>query len=127
MNNKEDKMIALRKEQSQKLITEIKLLVDMFYKTDVPIKKSEIVKHIKVSRSTLDKNKEISSYIKEMQEKQKNKKPESIDKAYNETAMYRKLMASYVFTYQLLQEQNMFLEDAISKMEQEIKDRKDQK
>lgn len=66
----------------------------MFYKTDVPIKKSEIVKHIKVSRSTLDKNKEISSYI---------------------------------FTYQLLQEQNMFLEDAISKMEQEIKDRKEQK
>lgn len=127
MNNKEDKMIALRMEQSQKLITEIKLLVDMFYKTDVPIKKSEIVKHIKVSRSTLDKNKEISSYIKEMQEKQKNKKPEGIDKAYNETAMYRKLMASYVFTYQLLQEQNMFLEDAISKMEQEIKDRKDQK
>lgn len=127
MNNKEDKMIALRKEQSQKLITEIKLLVDMFYKTDVPIKKSEIVKHIKVSRSTLDKNKEISSYIKEMQEKLKNKKPEGIDKAYNETAMYRKLMASYVFTYQLLQEQNMFLEDAISKMEQEIKDKKEQK
>mgnify|MGYP004669199489 FL=1 len=71
MNNKEDKMIALKKEQSQKLITEIKLLVDMFYKTDVPIKKSEIVKHIKVSRSTLDKNKEISSYIKEMQGKAK--------------------------------------------------------
>ena len=36
-------------------------------------------------------------------------------------------MASYIFTYQLLQEQNMFLEDAISKMEQEIKDRKEQK
>ena len=53
------------------LITEIKLLVYMFYKTDVPIKKSEIVKHIKVSRSTLDKNKEISSYIKEMQGKAK--------------------------------------------------------
>ena len=43
----------------------------MFYKTDVPIKKSEIVKHIKVSRSTLDKNKEIPSYIKEMQVKAK--------------------------------------------------------
>lgn len=43
----------------------------MFYKTDVPIKKSEIVKHIKVSRSTLDKNKEFSSYIKEMQGKAK--------------------------------------------------------
>ena len=42
----------------------------MFYKTDVPIKKSEIMKHIKIIRSTLDKNPGISSYIKEMQEKQ---------------------------------------------------------
>lgn len=124
MSQKEDKMIALKKEQSQKLITEIKLLVDMFYKTDIPIKKSEIMKHIKVSRSTLDKNPEISSYIKEMQEKQKNKKPEGIDKAYSETAMYRKLMASYIFTYQLLQEQNIFLEDTITKMEHQIKDMK---
>lgn len=125
MRQKSDKMVALKKEQSQELITEIKLLVDMFYKTDIPIKKSEIMKHIKVSRSTLDKNPEISSYIKKMQEKQKKKKPQGIDKAYNETAMYRKLMASYVFTYQLLQEQNSFLEDAISKMEQQIKDMKE--
>lgn len=125
MSQKSDKMVALKKEQSQELITEIKLLVDMFYKTDIPIKKSEIMKHIKVSRSTLDKNPEISSYIKKMQEKQKKKKPQGIDKAYNETAMYRKLMASYVFTYQLLQEQNSFLEDAISKMEQQIKDMKE--
>lgn len=65
--------------------------------------------------------------LRRCKEKQKNKKPEGIDKAYNETAMYRNLMASYIFTYQLLQEQNMFLEDAISKMEQEIKDRKEQK
>lgn len=125
MSQKSDKMVALKKEQSQELITEIKLLVDMFYQTDIPIKKSEIMKHIKVSRSTLDKNPEISSYIKKMQEKQKKKKPQGIDKAYNETAMYRKLMASYVFTYQLLQEQNSFLEDAISKMEQQIKDMKE--
>ena len=66
MSQKSDKMVALKKEQSQELITEIKLLVDMFYKTDIPIKKSEIMKHIKVSRSTLDKNPEISSYIKKM-------------------------------------------------------------
>ena len=124
MSKKSDKMVAMKKDQSQKVITEVKLLVDMFYKTDVPIKKSEIMKHIKVSRSTLDKNPEISAYIKEMQEKQKEKQPTGIDKAYNETAMYRKLMASYVFTYQLLQEQNIFLEDAIAKMEQQLKDMK---
>lgn len=38
--------------------------------------------------------------------------------------MYRKVMVSYVFTYQLLQEQNIFLENAIAQMEQQIKDMK---
>ena len=48
MSSKLDKMVAIKKEQSRKVTTEVKLLIDMFYKTDVPIKKSEIMKHLKV-------------------------------------------------------------------------------
>lgn len=124
MGKNTEKMVAMRKEKSAKLTTEVKLLVDFFYKSDIPITKAEIMKHIKISRATLDKNPVLSSYIKEMQEKQKKKKPNGIDNSYTQTAIYRKLMASYVFTYQLLEEQNIFLEDAIKSMEQQIDDLK---
>lgn len=123
MGRNTEKMVAMRKEKSETLITNVKLLVEFLYENDIPITKAEIMRHVTISRSTLDKNPILSSYIKEMQEKQNRKKPSDI-KTYNRTAIYRKLMASYVFTYQLLEEQNIFLEDAIKSMEQQIDDLK---
>lgn len=114
-------MVAKRQKQSKKIATEVKLLVDEYYKNDVPIKKSKIAEALRISVSTLSHNKELASYIKEMQEKQAEKNPKGIDLNYRATAHYRKLMASYIFTYQLLEEQNSMLEDYIMQLEKKLK------
>lgn len=123
-------MVAKRKKQSEKMATEVKLLVDEYYNNDVPIQKSKIAEALHISTSTLSHNKELASYIKKMQEKQSTKNPDGIDLHYRATAHYRKLMAAYIFTYQLLEEQNSLLEDHIKQMEkrlQRLKEMKNQK
>lgn len=115
-------MVAKKKKQSEKIATEVKLLVDEYYKNDVPIKKNKIAESLNIHVSTLNHNKELASYIKEMKEKQAEKNPNGIDLHYRTTAHYRKLMASYIFSYQLLEEQNTLLEDAIMQMEQRLQE-----
>lgn len=113
-------MVAARKKKSQKLATEVKLLVDEYYRTNVPIKKSKIAESLHMSVSTLSHNKELAAYIKQMQDKQAEENPKGIDIHYHATAQYRKLMAAYIFTYQLLEEQNCMIEDSIKQMEKEL-------
>ena len=114
-------MVAKRKRQSEKLLTEVKLLVDEYYKNDVPIKKSKVAEALHMSVSTLSHNKEMAAYIKKIQDKQAEKNPDGIDIHYRATAQYRKLMAAYIFTYQLLEEQNSILESQIQRMEEKLK------
>ena len=52
-----------------------------------------------------------------MQDKQVEETPDVEDIHYHATAQYRKLMAAYIFTYQLLEEQNFMIEDSIKQME----------
>lgn len=113
-------MVDKRQKQSQKMVTEVKLLVDEYYRTNVPIKKSKIAEALNISVSTLSHNKELSLYIREMQDRQEEQNTNEIDIHYHATAQYRKLMAAYIFTYQLLEEQNSFLEDAIKQMEKKL-------
>lgn len=113
-------MVAKRQKQSQKMATEVKLLVDEYYRNNVPIKKSKIAEALNISVSTLSHNKELASYIKEMQAKQKEQKPTELDIHRRATAQYRKLMAAYIFTYQLLEEQNSILEGQIKQMEKKL-------
>lgn len=115
-------MVTKRKKQSEKIATEVKLLVDQYYNNDVPIKKNKIAESLHIHVSTLNHNKELASYIKEMQEKQAEKNPDGMDLHYRATAYYRKLMASYIFTYQLLEEQNTLLEDHIMQMEKRLQE-----
>jgi hypothetical protein len=93
------------------------LLVDEYYRTNVPIKKSKIAEALHISVSTLSHNKELAAYIKQMQDKQVEETPDVEDIHYHATAQYRKLMAAYIFTYQLLEEQNFMIEDSIKQME----------
>lgn len=113
-------MVDKRKKASQKLFTEVKLLVEEYYKNDVPIKKSKIAESLKIHVSTLSHNKKIASYIKEMQTKQAEKNPTGIDLHYRATAHHRKLMAAYILAYQLLEEQNTMLEEKIKQAEKEL-------
>lgn len=113
-------MVDKKKKQSQKLATEVKLLVDEYYRTNVPIKKSKIAEALHMSVSTLSHNKKLASYIKEMQNKQAEETPDVNEIHYHATAQYRKLMAAYIFTYQLLVEQNYMIEDSIKQMEKEL-------
>ena len=123
-------MVAKKQRQSQKIATEVKILVDEYYKNDVPIKKNKIAESLNIHVSTLSHNKELATYIKKMQEKQAENNPGGIDLHYHATAHYRKLMAAYIFTYQLLEEQNSLLEDQIIQMEkrlQELQEKNNQK
>lgn len=120
-------MVAKRQKQSKKMVTEVKLLVDEYYRTNVPIKKSKIAEALGISVSTLSHNKELASYIKEKQEEQKKINPGDIDIHYHATAQYRKLMAAYIFTYQLLEEQNSLLEDHIHQLEAKLQSLKEKK
>lgn len=113
-------MVAARKKKSQKIATQVKLLVDEYYRTNVPIKKSKIAEALHMSVSTLSHNKELAAYIKQMQDKQVEETPDVEDIHYHATAQYRKLMAAYIFTYQLLEEQNFMIEESIKQMEKEL-------
>lgn len=113
-------MIEKRQKVSKKIVSEVKLLVNEYYENNVPIKKSKIAETLNISPSTLTHNEELVKYIKEMQAKQKEKNPKGIDVHYRATAQYRKLMAAYIFTYQLLEEQNSFLEYNIKQLEKKL-------
>lgn len=96
-------------EESIKLRTEIKRKIDDMLSSGVKITKADISRKCEVSRSFLN-SPEMDKYIKAAQKIQEE---QGISEKKEETSIYRKLMASYIFQYALMDEQEALLLEVI--------------
>lgn len=102
---------------SRKKETELKEVVRKMLSAGIPITPSEVEKQSGLSHSFVYKP-EMKKFIKEQKEKQKQESLR-VDVELQNLNYHTKLMASYIFAYSLLDEQEEFYKTAI----QELKDR----
>lgn len=102
---------------SKKKETELKEVVNKMLTAGIPITSAEVERQSGLSHAFVYKP-EMQKYIKEQKEKQK-KDDLRIDVELQNLNFHTKLMASYIFAYSLLDEQEEFYKTAI----QELKDR----
>lgn len=114
----QDKHIA-----SQKLRQETKNFINSMILDGIPVTKKAVKEGLHLSNGFVN-NPEITEYIKKAQELQQNQNL-NIDKEYQNTILFRKLMASYNFQYALLNEEDAFLTQAIADMKELIAAKKE--
>lgn len=102
---------------SKKKETELKEVVRKMLAAGIPISSAEVERQSGLSHSFVYKP-EMQKFIKEQKEKQK-KEDLKIDTELQNFNLHTKLMASYIFAYSLLDEQEEFYKTAIA----ELKDR----
>lgn len=103
--------------ESKKKETEVEEVVRKMLSAGIPITSAEVERQSGLSHSFIYKP-EIQKFIKEQKEKQK-QEGLKIDIELQNINYHTKLMASYIFAYSLLDEQEEFYKTAI----QELKDR----
>ena len=102
---------------SKKKETELKEVVRKMLAAGIPITPAEVERQSGLSHSFVYKP-EMQKFIKEQKEKQK-KDDLRVDVELQNFNLHAKLMASYIFAYSLLDEQEEFYKTAIA----ELKDR----
>lgn len=102
---------------SKKKETELKEVVRKMLAAGIPITSAEVERQSGLSHSFVYKP-EMQKFIKEQKDKQK-KDDLRVDVELQNQNFHNKLMASYIFAYSLLDEQEEFYKTAI----QELKDR----
>lgn len=112
------KMTDENKAESKKKETEIKEVIRKMVSAGIPITSAEVERQSGLSHSFVYKP-QIQKFIKEQKEKQK-KGNLRVDIELQNSIYHKNLMASYIFAYSLLDEQEEFLKTAIA----ELKDRK---
>lgn len=117
-------MCQKKHEDSQKLRQETKNFIDEMVINGLKVSKKAVRKGMGISNGFVN-NPEITAYIKQAQELQKDDGI-NVDVEYQRTILFRKLMASYVFQYSLLDEEETFLKQAIEDMKQQIENKKEQ-
>ena len=113
---KQSKLCTEKRLQSQKLRAETKATIDKMVLANIPVTKASVMKQMNVSNSFVN-TPEISDYIKEAKNKQ-GKSSAKMDITSQNQLLFRKLMASYVFQYALLDEQEAFLKDALKNIKE---------
>lgn len=111
------KMTDVKHKESIKMRTEVKEVIRNMLSSGKPLTMTNICKEAKCSRSFLYDS-EMKTFIKEQREKQK-KEDWRVDIELQNNIYHTKLMASYIFLYSLLDQQEEFYKIAI----QELKDR----
>lgn len=102
------------KADSKKKETELKEVVRAMVTAGIPVTSAEVERLTGLSHSFVYKP-EIQKFIKEQQEKQK-EEGLRVDIGLQKQNLYTKLMASYIFAYSLLDEQEEFYKTAISEL-----------
>lgn len=123
-DKKMNPMCAKKHEDSQKLRQETKNFIDEMVVNGLKVSKKAVRKGMGISNGFVN-NPEITAYIKQAQELQK-EDGVNVDVEYQRTTLFRKLMASYVFQYSLLDEEETFLKQAIEDMKKQIEHKKEQ-
>lgn len=117
-------MCEQKHKDSQKLRQETKNFIDNMLINGIPITQKNVEEGMNVSHGFVN-NPEISSYIKQAQTLQE-EQDLNVDVEYQRTILLRKLMASYIFQYSLLDEEETFLKQAIQDMKEQIEQKKQQ-
>lgn len=102
------------KADSKKKETELKEVVRAMVAAGIPVTSAEVERLTGLSHSFVYKP-EMQKFIKEQQEKQK-EEGLRVDIGLQKQNLYTKLMASYIFAYSLLDEQEEFYKTAISEL-----------
>lgn len=103
---------------SPKMATEVKEVILKLAAAGIELNRYNIVKEAGCGQSYVYQNPEVRAFWKEQQEKQIQEKLK-VDVELQNLNYHTKLMASYIFAYSLLDEQEEFYKTAI----QELKDR----
>lgn len=111
------KMTDDKQKESIKMRTEVKEVIRNMLARGTPLTMANICKEAKCSRSFLY-NSEMKKFIKEQREKQR-EETWRVDIEMQNNIYHSNLMATYIFLYSILDEQEEFYKTAI----QELKDR----
>lgn len=123
-NKRTSEMCQKKHNDSVKLRQETKNFIDEMVVNGLKVSKKAVRDGMHVSNGFVN-NPEITAYIKQAQALQK-KEELNVDVDYQDITLFRKLMASYVFQYSLLDEEETFLKQAIEDMKQQIEHKKEQ-
>ena len=121
-DKKMNPMCTKKHEDSQKLRQETKNFIDEMVVNGFKVTKKAVREGMGVSNGFVN-NSEITAYIKQAQALQK-EQDLNVDVEYQRTTLFRKLMASYIFQYSLLDEEETFLKQAIQDMKEQIEKKK---
>lgn len=102
------------RERSEKLRQEVKNVIDRMVMDGITVTAKEVERQANVSHGFVY-SEGIKEYIDEAKKKQKNEK-QRVDIKLQNSVLHKKLMASYIFEYALLDEHEAFLKDAIEKI-----------
>lgn len=104
-----------RSAESKKMVTEVKEVIRKMVADGEPVTSKNVVEKAGISRATIYNNPEIKKFFMEQQEKQK-EAALRVDTELQQKNLHTKLMASYIFAYSLLDEQEEFYKTAISEL-----------